>query len=68
MINRIKDLLPHATRSAHAPAGPGAADPQGPEWKKIMKQVEEFVGRNPGTCLISAFGLGVAVAWLMKRK
>ena len=66
MINRI---VP--TSAALAPTPYPPAPVKKPEWKhwhQYVDPVEHFIADHPGICLASALALGVALAWLIKRR
>jgi hypothetical protein len=65
MNNRIEDFLPVRDsgadlRDVDVPQ-PGAPD-------KYMSLVKQWATRHPVPCLAAAFAVGVAVAWIIKRK
>ena len=66
MINRIAGLT-EKDRSTFRQSG---RDPSraGPDWTQVLARVEQTIADNPGTSLVAAFALGVAIAWWIKRK
>jgi hypothetical protein len=68
MINRIGDD-PAAPASSHFPARPIAAGkaPAGQGFRELAAPLEETIKKYPGAALASAFVIGVAVAWWIKR-
>lgn len=68
MINRIEDFLPRPFESSGKSGKRSEIEARRLDVQELLGQVGEFVCRNPKTCLIAAFGLGVACAWLVKRK
>jgi hypothetical protein len=65
MINRVTDYLP-ADRTQRAKDGQfSLSDVNVQQW---IQPVEEVILKYPAACLASAFVVGVAVAWWIKRK
>ena len=63
MINRLADYLPgEATRSKDGNQEFSLA--QAKEW---VEPAEEMIRKYPAACLASAFVIGVAIAWWIKR-
>lgn len=68
MINRLGD---YATAPASSPprAAPSAAGkaPAAQGFRELAAPIEETIKKYPGATLASAFLIGVAVAWWIKR-
>jgi hypothetical protein len=66
IANRIAEHLPPAARR---PAGPPSSS-----WNRIenvrgaVEPLERLILQYPGAALASAFLMGVAIAWWIKRK
>lgn len=69
MINRVAD---HEAKSKTPATGefPGFDIPglQSPDFKKYLGSAEGLILKYPGPALVSAFLVGVVVAWWIKRK
>lgn len=65
MINRVKEYLPERP-SASQPGGQfSLAKLNVQQW---IEPVEELIVKYPAASLASAFVVGVAIAWWIKRK
>lgn len=65
MINRVKEYLPERP-SAGEPGGPFSLSKLNvQQW---IEPVEELIVKYPAATLASAFVVGVAIAWWIKRK
>jgi hypothetical protein len=63
MINRVTDYLPEQqTRSNSGNRGFSLSNAK--EW---IEPAEEIIRKYPTACLGSAFVIGVAIAWWIKR-
>lgn len=65
MINRIAEYLP-AERTPR-PAGTGTSL-SGQTVRQWIEPIEELIVKYPAASLASAFVVGVAVAWWIKRR
>ena len=67
MINRLGDFptSPTLARPRQAPSDRQAPAAQG--WRQIADPFEETIKKYPGAALASAFLIGVALAWWIKR-
>jgi len=62
-------MISHTTdRGRAAGLTPRSANQQDQDWKQYLHKFEHFVAEHPGVCLASAFAMGVALAWLIKRR
>ena len=68
MINRLDDYLPAAEPTTSADAARRAAGSPQPDWGRVVTQVETWIVSHPGVSLASAFVLGAALAWWIKRR
>jgi hypothetical protein len=60
-LSQPPDIRP---RSTHVPPRKLAL----PDWKALLSSAESFIAKNPGATLASAFVIGAAIAWWIKRK
>ena len=60
-LSRPSDVRP---RSSQVPSRKLAL----PDWKNLLSSAESFIAKNPGATLASAFVVGAAIAWWIKRK
>ena len=67
MINRIADQPSLSQRSFGWAADLRDKFSQG-QVQELVKQAESLVVKYPGPVLAAAFGIGVTVAWLIKRR
>ena len=67
MINRIEDFLP-ARDSPRVSEGSEPARTDAGNFEKLAALPGQWIERHPAACLAAAFALGVAVAWIIKRK
>jgi hypothetical protein len=63
MRNRILEYLPRQWRPDRLRERAESL----PDWRHWTKKAEDLVAKHPGPCLATAFALGVAVAWWIKR-
>jgi hypothetical protein len=68
MINRLDDYLPPAEPTTSADAIRPAAGSLSSDWGQLASQVESWIVSHPGASLASAFFLGAALAWWIKRR
>jgi hypothetical protein len=62
-------MISHTTdRGASAGLRLPGIKPSDQNWRQYLDQFEHFVAEHPGVCLASAFAMGVALAWLIKRR
>jgi hypothetical protein len=62
MINRVTDYLPEQQTRAGGEREFSLASAK--EW---IEPAEEIIRKYPAACLASAFVIGVAIAWWIKR-
>jgi hypothetical protein len=67
MINRVTDYLP-ADRTQRHRDGHGHFSFSDVNVQQWIQPAEEVILKYPAACLASAFVVGVAVAWWIKRK
>jgi len=67
MINRVKDYLP-ADRAQRASDGRGKLSLSQVNVQQWLEPIEEIIVKNPAAALASAFVVGVAIAWWIKRR
>jgi hypothetical protein len=68
MINRMDDYLPAAEPKSRGEAGGLAFGVWPPDWKAAVREAEGWIIKHPGVSLASAFVVGAALAWWIKRK
>jgi hypothetical protein len=68
MINRIDDYLPAAEPKSRYEAGGLASGLWPPDWKGAVREAEAWIIKHPGVSLASAFVVGAALAWWIKRR
>ena len=71
MINRLMEYLP-GQEARSSGGGTSGATGQGKELslakaKEWIEPAEEMIRKYPAACLASAFVIGVAIAWWIKR-
>ena len=66
MINRIADLTEPA--SAPLASAKAALDSGSRQLKQALHHVEQSIAKHPGAAVAIAFGVGIYVAWWLKRR
>jgi hypothetical protein len=66
MINRVTDYLPRV-ESRGRPDSPARSSLSSQDIRQWVEPVEEMIVKYPAAALASAFVIGVAVAWWIKR-
>jgi hypothetical protein len=64
MRNRILEFLPREWRPDRLRERAESL----PDMRHWVDEAEKLVAKHPGPCLATAFALGVAVAWWIKRR
>jgi hypothetical protein len=67
MINRLPTEQSTETQRS-APSRTEGNSPATGDWRQWTLPVEQFIAKNPGACLASAFVAGAVVAWWIKRR
>jgi hypothetical protein len=67
MINRLPTEEPAETKRS-APSRAESNLPASGDWRQWVEPVEQFIAKNPGACLASAFVAGAVIAWWIKRR
>ncbi len=66
MTNRVADY-PQQTPSAGSPASHRPLV-RASDFRSVTQPIEQWIIRSPAAALASAFVVGVAIAWWIKRK
>lgn len=68
MINRMTDYLPREDNRTGPRTGPGSpGQTSSQNIRQWIEPAEELIKKYPAAALASAFVIGVAVAWWIKR-
>jgi hypothetical protein len=64
----MDDYLPATEPKTRSQAGKLVAGLWPPDWQAAVRQAETWIIKHPGASLASAFVVGAALAWWIKRR